>query len=219
MCTKRVILLLLSLVVGQSVFAQQWGTIVSSSGGAKEKPVYLSVYAEGGLSVSSFHSTDENLDPGFSATAGLNIGAGINMRFLKRDERSSVKDGLFGLQTGLLYTTAGFKSGETTVTGHYLCLPLDIQFYPIPGLYVELGPEAFINIGNKPDKASVGGMILNLTDHKANDLKFGFGAGYVFNAFPAGVSIKYLLGSSDFAENLPWKGNLLQISLFYRFGL
>lgn len=218
MCTKRLLVLLISLVTAQTMFAQQWGTIVTTSGGAKEKPVFLSVYAEGGLSVSSYHATEENYDPGFTALTGFNIGAGVNMRFLKRDERSSVKDGLLGLQTGLLFTTNGFKSGDVTVKGNYLCLPFDIQFYPIPGLYIEAGPEAFINVGNSPDKANIGGMNLNLTDHKANDLKIGIGAGYVLDKFPAGVSIKYLFGTSDFAENLPWRGNLLRISLFYRFG-
>lgn len=214
MCNKRVILLLSLFLVGPAVYAQQgWGTTKP-----KENPVFLSAYAETGLSISSYHTTDEGMNPNLSSVAGFNIGAGVNMRFVKRDERSSIEDGLLGIQAGFLYTNSGFKTGDEKVSGGYLCIPVDFQFYPIPGLFIEAGPELCMSFGFTPETVNVQDMSLNISGHKANDLKFAVGAGYIFNVFPAGIHIKYLFGTSDFAENLPWKGNQLRISLFYRLG-
>lgn len=216
-------MLFLFTFVSQALFAQRpredrWD-VMKEGVGPKEKPVYFSAYAEGGLSLSSYHSTDSALDPGLSSLTGFSIGAGINMRFLKRDESTSVDFGLLGVQTGLMYSTSGFKSGDVKIKGNYLCIPLEIQYYPLTWLYVGLGPEVYINLSSSPDNPSMGGMNMNLSDHKSNDVKFGLGAGFIMKSLPIGCSIKYLIGTSKFAENLPWKGNIFRISVFYRFGL
>lgn len=187
-----------------------------------EKPLYLSAYAEGGWALSSFHSTDATSDPDFSSLSGINLGAGINLRFMKRDSRSKVKDGLFAIQAGIHYTKAGFSVDDEKVTGNYISVPISFQYYPINNLYIEAGPEMCMNIGLSPSSAVIQGLNLNLDNHKANDFKIGIGAGYIHefeNIGPIGISAKYLIGTSEFAENLPWKGNQLRISVFYRFGL
>lgn len=193
-----------------------------ASAQAYEKPLYLSAYAEGGWALSSFHSTDASLDPDFSSISGINLGVGINLRFLKRDLRSKVKNGLFAVQAGIHYTKAGFSAEEEKVTGNFICIPISFQYYPINNLYVEVGSEMCMNLGLSPSSAVIQGLNINLDNHKANDFKIGIGAGYMheFDNFgPIGISAKYLIGTSKFAENLPWKGNQLRISVFYRFGL
>ena len=187
-----------------------------------EKPLYISACAEGGWVLSSFHSTDTNIDPNFSSISGINLGASINVRFMKRDNRSKVKDGLFAIQAGLHYFKAGFSADDEKVTGDYISVPVSFQYYPINNLYIEVGPEVCMNIGQSPSSAIIQGLNMDLDNHKANDFKIGIGAGYVRefdNIGPVGISAKYLIGTSEFAENLPWKGNQLRISVFYRFGL
>jgi hypothetical protein len=187
-----------------------------------EKPVYFSAYAEGGWAMSMFHSTEANNDPDFSSISGINLGGGINMRFMKRDNRSKVKDGLFALQAGVHYIKSGFSVDDEKVTGNYICIPITFQYYPINNLYIEAGPEICMNIGLSPSSATIQGLNIDLENHKANDFKIGIGAGYILEfdkIGPIGISAKYLIGTSEFAENLPWKGNQLRISVFYRFGL
>lgn len=187
-----------------------------------EKSLHLSAYAELGWALSSFHSTDANIEPDFSSVSGVNIGGGINLRFMRRDNRSKAKDGLFGLQAGIHYTKAGFSVDDEKVTGNYICIPISFQYYPISHLYIEAGPEMCMNLGLSPSSAVIQGLNIDLDNHKANDFKIGIGAGYLheFDNFgPIGISVKYLFGTSKFAENLPWKGNQFRISVFYRFGL
>ena len=208
---KYLLSLLLCLMGSQYVSAQIY-----------EKPLYLSIYAEGGWALSSFHSTDAASDPDFSSLSGIHLGAGINLRFMKRDSRSKVKDGLFAIQAGIHYTKAGFSVDDEKVTGDYICLPIFFQYYPINNLYIEAGPEMCMNIGLSPSSAVIQGLNINLDNHKANDFKIGIGAGYIheFDKFgPIGISAKYFFGTSNFAENLPWKGNQLRLTVFYRFSL
>jgi len=212
MFKRNVYLLFLSGIMSlQFVYAQ-----------VPEKPIFISAYAEGGWALSSFHSTDATSDPDFSSISGFNLGTGINLRFMKRDNRSKVKDGLFAIQAGIHYTKAGFSVNDDKVTGNYICIPISFQYYPVNNLYVEAGPEMCMNIGLSPSSAVIQGLNINLDNHKANDFKIGIGAGFIHefeNIGPIGISAKYLIGTSEFAENLPWKGNQLRISVFYRFGL
>lgn len=216
---KKLALLVFSLLITQFVYGQsQWESYSNETSLPKEKALFLSVYGEGGVSISNYHTSGDGVKLNASPLTSFNVGAGINMRFVKRNERSSIKDGLLGLQAGLLYTNAGFKVDGQTVSGGYFCIPIDFQVYPIPGLFIEAGPEMCINLGLSPDAVTVQDMNLNLNGKKVNDFKISVGAGYVFSRFPAGIHVKYLIGTSNFAENLHWKGNQLRISLFYRFG-
>lgn len=218
---KKLALLVFSLLIAEFVYGQsQWDNYSNETSLPKEKSLFLSVYGEGGLSISSYHATGDGVKLNASPLTSFNVGAGINMRFVKRNEHSSIEDGLLGLQAGILYTKAGFKVDGQTVSGGYICIPIDFQVYPISGfsgLFIEAGPEMCINLGFSPDAVTVQDMNLNLSGKKVNDLKISVGAGYVFSRFHAGIHVKYLIGTSNFAENLHWKGNQLRISFFYRF--
>lgn len=188
----------------------------------KEKPVFISIYSEIGWSLSSYYSSDKILEPGFSSFSGINIGVGTNLRFLQRDKRSKVRDGLLAVKTGLHYIDAGFRINETKVVAGYLSIPIYFQYYPIKDLFVELGSDIFMNVGLSPSSVIIQGLLFDLDKHKAHDFKVGFGIGYThkFDKIgPIGISVKYLIGTSDFAENLPWKNNNFQISLIWLFGV
>lgn len=189
----------------------------------QKKSVFFSLYGEGGWAFSSFHSSNESISPKFSSISSVALGGGINMRFLESTSNNRfVEDGLFALQAGILYTRSGFKADNEKITGDYICVPLSLQYYPISNLYAELGVEMCMNIGLSPSSTQINGLNMDLSNHKANDFKIGIGAGYIHkfnNIGPIGISAKYLIGTSKFAENLPWKGNQLRISVFYRFGL
>jgi|GEM_PF-6843700 hypothetical protein len=184
-----------------------------------QKPFHVSLYAEAGLSYTTYHSTEELLKPDFSNVLGPNAGVGVNLRFLRRDKSDPAENGWLALQTGVHYDRTGFKADGTKFTLDNLCIPVELQFYPIRDLYVCAGPEFCINLGLKPKAASVMGMDIALDGHKANDLRLGFGAGYMLPSIPLGLNVKYLIGTSKFSDNLPWKGNQVRVSLCYRFGL
>ena len=218
---KKHYALLLTFVASLCFFNQKANCETVSD---QKKPMFFSLYGEGGWALSSFHSSNESLNPQFSPVSSVALGMGANMRFCKmaKTHRYAAEDGLFAVQAGLLYTQSGFKSDQEKVTGHYICIPLAFQYYPISDLYVELDAELCMNVSLSPSFATFKGLNIDLDKHKANDFKFGVGAGYMhkFEKFgPIGISVKYLIGTSDFAENLPWKGNQLRLSVFYRFGL
>ena len=179
------------------------------------KPTF-SIYGEGGATLTSYRSMDMTYNPGFSTLASFHVGAGVNARFFKRNQ-VSVKDGLLGIQAGVLYTQGGFVSGQQTVKGNYLCIPVCFQLYPVKNLFLETGPEACLNLGLTPEQFIVGDDNLDLRGLRANDLKLAVGAGYILDTIPLGISVKYLIGTNNFAKNLHWKSNQLRISVFYRF--
>lgn len=219
--SKKCISLLLILLVSLLFCTQRvQGQTVTND---QKKTMFFSLYGEGGWSLSSFHSSNESIDPKFSSTSSVALGGGINMRFLEsKSHYRFAEDGLLAFQAGILYTKSGFEADDEKITGDYICVPISFQYYPISDLYVELGMEMCMNIGLSPSSAVIQGLNIDLDNHKANDFKIGIGAGYIHefeNIGPIGISAKYLIGTSEFAENLPWKGNQLRISVFYRFGL
>ena len=191
---------------------QKWEIVHPS----QTKSLQLSLYAEAGLGVSSYHSTDESLAPDFSSAVGLSIGGGANLCFM---EKLFLDEDKVAGQMGLSFLRAGFSSGGEKVRGNYLCVPLSVQYYPMSNLYAELVLQSCLNLGLSPVVVYMEGLFIDMEGHHANDFKIGLGAGYVLDAIPLGFSARYLFGTSNFAENLPWKGNLLQISVFWRFGL
>lgn len=219
--SKKSLTLLMILIASQLCINQDACSQTVSD--RQKKPVFFSLYAEGGWTSSSFHSSNESVKPKFSPVSSFALGAGINMRFMENANKTRfAEDGLFALQTGVLYTQSGFKADDEKVIGDYVCVPISFQFYPFSNLYVELVSEMWMNVKLSTKSATVQGMSINLDKHKANDFKYGIGVGYclpIAKHSSIGISAKYLFGSSDFAKNLPWRGHQRRISVFYRLGL
>lgn len=214
----RKVLATIVLLATAGVFTVQAQSGVDLSDNV-QKPLHVSIYAEAGLDYTTYHSTEELLKPDFSSVLGPNAGVGVNLRFLRRDKSDPAENGWLALQAGVHYDRSGFKADGIKFSMDNLCIPVDLQVYPIKDLYVSSGVEFCVNLGLSPKTAHVMGLDLNLGEHKANDLKLAFGAGYILPSVPIGISAKYLIGTSKFMDNLPWKGNQVRVSVFYRFGM
>lgn len=207
MLKKFSIILLLALVSVPVALAQ---------GADDASKFHFSIYAEAGLGLTSFRSSDKALDPSFSSVVSPVAGIGANVRTIGRD--SHADKGWLGLQAGVLYTKYGFKAdGDIKITGDYLCIPIDVQVYPLENLYISAGPEICLNLGLSPKNARILDMDIDLNNRKANDVKIAVGAGYMLKSIPIGIQAKYLIGTSNFMSNLPWKNNQARLSIFYRF--
>ena len=132
-------------------------------------------------------------------------------------------EGWIGVQTGALYTKSGFASNEQNASSGYICIPFDIQIYPSSNYYVSVGPEVCMCLSFNQESIKHQGVTLFLNGHKANDVKIGIGVGYDYHIIKTatrnhsiGIGLKYLVGTSDFADNLPWKGNQLRITFIYK---
>ena len=216
MKTIKTLLITLFLASSWMAYGQQdWSITSSSKSKIKTNSIHVSLYVEAGAGLSFYHSTDKSDETDFSSAVGIVLGGGANVCFL--DKVFLDEDKLAG-QVGLSFANAGFSSDGEKVRGNYLCVPLSIQYYPVSNFYAELVLQPCLNIGLSPSVAYIGELI-NLEDHKANDCKIGLGVGYVLDAIPLGFSARYLFGTSDFAENLPWRGNQLSVCVFWRFGL
>lgn len=215
MKTIKILLIMLFLASSWLAYGQQDWSITSSSK-PKSNSIHVSLYAEAGMGLSFYHSTDKNAATDFSSAIGIVLDGGANVCFL--DKVFLDKDKLAG-QVGLSFASTGFSTDGEKVRINYLCVPLSIQYYPVANFYAELVFQPCLNIVLSPSVAYIGESFIDLEGHKVNDCKIGLGAGCVLDAIPLGFSARYLIGTSDFAENLPWKGNLLQMSVFYRFDI
>ena len=148
---------------------------------------------------------------------GFNVGVAANIRFCKRNERSSAKTGLLAFQPEVRYATMGGNNPEYSIGTGYLMIPVMFQVYPIKNMYVEVGPEFALNLSHTPNNVAVGNYQLDLANLKANDIMLGVGIGYTINGLSVGL--RYNHGVSNMAENLLWKNYILQVNLGYAFSL
>lgn len=168
-----------------------------------------------GLNLSSFNGDVGGVS--FSNKSGASFGLGLETRLVQRNEHTPIEDGLLGIYAGLALESTGTKdSNGKGITMYNLGLPVLARFYLVPALYLEAGPEFFMNLSMSPNSYSVGTMDLDLSNHKANDVKVLVGTGIHLGNL--GVGVRYMLGMSDFAHNVPWKCNVLQLNLSYSIG-
>lgn len=185
----------------------------------KKAEINMAAYVEGGYALSIFSPMKGAGLPELGTRSGCVFEGGLQLRFLQCRSVPYSGHKLLGARIGIAYTLSGFKFKEngTKVSLSDISFPMYIQVYPIRRMFVEAGPEFTINAGIKPDYIYSGNVGIDLTGHKANDIKLGIGVGYHWRLF--GIHARYLFGTSSFAANLPWKGSQLKIGAFVRFGL
>lgn len=171
----------------------------------------------GGFNLSSISSQSSSITSEFGMRPGFNVGVAANIRFCKRNERSSAKTGLLAFQPEVRYATMGGNNPEYSIGTGYLMIPVMFQVYPIKNMYVEVGPEFALNLSHTPNNVAVGNYQLDLANLKANDIMLGVGIGYTINGLSVGL--RYNHGVSNMAENLLWKNYILQVNLGYAFSL
>lgn len=205
---KRILLFVLFFLVMLPLSAQD-GIIVNSS----DKKVAVGLKIHGGLNMSNFTGGDNYA--GFGMRLGANAGAGVSLRFVKRHDYTPVEeDGWLGLDAGVAFEMSGTKASPGSgISMMNVGVPIFFQVYPVSWLYFEAGPEFFLNLSTSPNTTTIGLYELELNGHKANDIKLGVGAGVKLGNF--GIGARYLIGMVGFASNLPWKCNVIQVSLSY----
>ena len=181
-----------------------------------EQKLSISAGVTAGLNLSTLLKGGSDIKPGFSMRPGFNAGVAVNLRFLKRNARSTVETGLLAIQPEVLFSTMGANGKEGNLSLSFITVPVMFQYYPINNLYIEVGPELAINVGHSPDNLSVNNQYqLGLAQLKMNDVMLGAGIGYKFGGF--GIGIRYNQGFYGFAENLPWMNSCIQLNLSYLF--
>lgn len=177
----------------------------------------LSFGVAGGANASTLSSSDPSLSPSFGFRAGGQVGVVANLRFGLRSINSTAQDGKFGLQVEAAYSMMGANFADEGGIGlGYLTVPMLFQFYPTTQFYLEVGPQACLNLAHTPDHTSFGDQNLNLTSLKANDVAAVVGIGLARKQIHVGV--RYVMGMSDLASNLAWRNQCAQLHLTFLFG-
>lgn len=212
----KLLLITAMAFVNMNAIAQQ--EIVFDDMKNDEPKVAARIGLTAGLDLSTITcNTTQTVPAEFGMRPGFNAGIVANIRFCKRNERSSAKTGLLAIQPEIRYATMGGDNPNYSIGTGYLMIPVMFQVYPVKNIYVEAGPEFALNLSHTPENVAVGNYQLGITDLKADDIMLGVGAGYTINGFSVGV--RYNHGFSNIAENLLWKNSLIQINLGYAFSL
>jgi hypothetical protein len=181
---------------------------------AQEEKVAVSLGVVGGADFSTI-STVAPVNADMQMKPGFNAGAALNVRFLKRNARSTAKTGVLAFQPEVRYATMGAKVGTSGIKLDYLMVPVMLQVYPTKSFYIEAGPEFAYNISHSPDNLAADSYQVSMQNLKANDIMLGVGLGFRFGVFNIGA--RYNMGFSDMASNLPWRNNMLQVNLGFLF--
>lgn len=171
-----------------------------------------------GMNLSTL-SNDLSVDPSFKMKFGFNVGAVANIRWGQRHLSSPVGTGYIGLQPEIQFSTQGAKSSGDDLKLNYIMIPVMVKFYITEKLNIEAGPEFAFLISHDPDKFILEEAEVDLENIKgAKDVLLGIGVGYELeNGLSVGA--RYNLGFSGLADNLPWKNNVIQITLSWLFTL
>jgi len=158
-----------------------------------------------GLNVASLTG---NVNSEVRSLAGLHAGGIVEIEFLD----------WFSLQPELLFSVQGFRINEVTGVNNYISLPIMGRFFPIEGLYAEIGPQMnFLISASERDQAN---KVKSTQEYKTVDMGLGFGAGYVLQDIGLGFGIRYYAGLSNvFKSNSRIKNGVFQISATWSFEL
>ncbi|MEM6893207.1 MAG: porin family protein [Bacteroidota bacterium] len=124
----------------------------------------------------------------------------------------------FSVQPELLFSVQGIRLGDTSIVNNYVNLPIMAKFYPIDGLYGEIGPQlGFLISASQKNQAD---RITTTQDYKTVDIGLSFGGGYVLKDVGLGFGIRYYAGLSNiFVDNSRIKNGVFQLSATWTFEL
>lgn len=124
----------------------------------------------------------------------------------------------FAVQPEALFSMQGAKFDGGKVELNYISIPVMAQYYIIPGLLVELGPQVGFLLS--ADEVPNDGDAVDIKDLlNTTDIAMNFGASYELSAIPLGISARYSLGLSDLRKegSDAGKNRVFQIGLFVKF--
>ena len=125
----------------------------------------------------------------------------------------------FAVQPEVLFSMRGAAQdeGDAKFKTNYIDIPVMLQYYVIPGLAIEAGPQLGILLSAK---VSGGGESEDFKE-ACNSIDFGlnFGASYELPVFPLGFFARYNLGFTGLMKDVDdsAKHRVIQFGLFYKF--
>lgn len=149
-----------------------------------------------------------NTNPELRSLAGLHAGGIVEIELMD----------WFSIQPEVLYSVRGTRLGESSLLFNYVSLPIMARFFPIDGLYGEVGPQlGFLISAVEKDQAN---RINTTQEYKTVDMGLGFGAGYVLRDIGLGFGIRYYAGLSTITKsNSRIKNGVFQLSASWAFDL
>ena len=225
---KKYLFLTLALLSITPVFAQtdDDDAIFNSNVIGKPKNYAIYVGPQVGLTTTSMTQPLEcDLYDGMGI--GFSAGASMRVRLGRMSENSDGGTGVFGVGLDLKYKQNKVKTiGDSNLSLGYFEVPVMLQLYPfykitkLNGLYVEAGVDIAGTMTKSPDlltvQTNVGRIIYHTGDLKGFDCRIPIGLGYTIrNGF--GVNLRYYIGTSELAENIPCKMSSVELSLAWLF--
>lgn len=185
--------------------------------------VFVSMGPTAGLTMATI-SIPSDASYSFGYRPGITAGGFLNFRFLERNIRSTAETGLLAVQPEIRFTMIGGNSDNSDLGLSYVMVPVMFQVYPLANLYLEAGPVFGFNISHTPDnivfynRDEDSGYIVSQTEYyldnlHANDVAAAFGVGYRFRNL--GMAVRYNLGLSDLAANMPWRNRWFEVGISY----
>ena len=158
-----------------------------------------------GLNIANYTG---NVNNEARSLAGLHAGGLVEVEIME----------WFSVQPELLYSVKGIRLAEVSIVNNYVSLPIMAKFYPIDGLYGEIGPQmGFLISANQKNQAN---KINTTQDYKTVDMGLSFGAGYVLRDLGLGFGLRYYAGLSNiFRDNSRIKNGVFQIAATWTFEL
>lgn len=181
----------------------------------KGNSAVLKYAVKAGANFTTVSSSLEGMD--FSMGAGFQVGAALNIRWGYRTEFSRPGTGILGFQPELLYSnqSVGLSDGNNLVMNR-IAVPLMLKAYPISSVYVELGPEISYLFGTSPDAVTVASSVYSVGECSGLATDIALGTGWESKkGFTVGL--RYSLGVTALAKNLPWKTHNFSLAVGWMF--
>jgi hypothetical protein len=157
------------------------------------------------------------MDLGIGGNVGFSAGAALNFRFA-RPAGKPIGTERFGVQLEALYAMHSLKTNDENLTMNCFEVPLLFQWYPLPALYIEVGPTFTGAFSTSPESLSYNEVSYKTGDIKAYDIMISFGVGYKHKSgFTA--DLRYNLGNSDLAGNFNTKVSTISLGIGWLFNV
>lgn len=209
---KKVLLVCVAFIASLSVMAQD----------NYERSFTIGVGPKVGVNMSSMSTpTGFNLNP--KMAVGFEGGLMANAHFGRRSEFAQGGTGIVGVQLEALFSQRSIKTNGESIKLTGLNVPVLLQIYALPKLYIGVGPTFAATFSSSPDKFVEGPKTLDFKSIKPFDAMLTIAAGYqlLSNDSRSGVTfdVRYNLGTGKMDPAFDAKVSNFSISIGYLFNV
>lgn len=209
---KKILVVCFAFIASLSAMAQD----------VYERSFTIGVGPKVGVNMSSMTTpTGFNLNP--KSAVGFEGGLMANAHFGRRSEFAQGGTGAFGVQAEALFAQRSIDTNGESIKLTGLNVPVLLQFYALPKLYIGVGPTFAATLSTSPDKIVEGSKTLNFKEVKPFDVMLTIGAGYqaLSENSQSGVTfdVRYNLGSSKMDSSFDAKVSHFSVSIGYLFNV